>query len=513
MKKADRIDGIFEGLLWSGIVCFVSAIFITNLFHYNYKMNSDIASEAILGKMIWESGQILPKGWYGSNEVRILCAPDLAALIYGITHDMNLSMGIACCAMTALVLASIVFFAKTMGMGRKYRLLMAFLCLMIPSGFTSLELTCLFASYYAVHVIALFSTMAVYGRWIKTGAAGRMGVILCGLLALCLGVQGVRGILVTYGPLFGMELIRHLYLSYSRQKRKKSDWLISLWAAALLFLSFLGTLAPISIGQGFSRNIRNGFTKLLTVVIPDMGKAVGFSYTGTLGKICLGILLLISAAVLGEILLRMLQRKQIRAEEWVYLIVCSSPVVTALIVAFTTVESSERYYFILVFMIAYGVVLAYLQSGFKVQTAAAAVMLTLAVVNFSGVYLPVLSSQDPAASELLDAVCFLKEKGYSRGYAGFENANAMTVLSNGAVQVAPVASVSRMDICKWLSSTDWYVPNVPFEEATAYIITEAEMEEFQKFLADKGENVFCLLTHIGKYYIYGSAYNFSTLGT
>ncbi len=163
MKKADRFDGIFEGLLWIGLVCFIFAVFITNLFHFNYKMNADIASEAVLGRLIWETGQILPDGWYGSNEVRILCAPNIAALFYGVTHNMNLSMGLACCVMTLLVLFSIAAFCRFIGMGRRYSLLMTFLCLMIPGSFVSLELTCLFASYYAIHVVVLFFTLGSTG--------------------------------------------------------------------------------------------------------------------------------------------------------------------------------------------------------------------------------------------------------------------------------------------------------------------------------------------------------------
>ncbi|MBO5485329.1 MAG: hypothetical protein J5988_00135, partial [Eubacterium sp.] len=93
----------------------------------------------------------------------------------------------------------------------------------------------------------------------------------------------------------------------------------------------------------------------------------------------------------------------------------------------------------------------------------------------------------------------------------FENANTMTVLSGGAVRVAPVNSVSKMDICKWMTSTDWYVPGVPYEETTAYVITEAEMEEFKK-LQEEYEDAFQYLIKIGKYYIYSADYNFSNLG-
>ena len=513
MKKADRFDRIFEGLLWIGLVCFVFAVFITNLFHFNYKMNADIASEAVLGRLIWETGQILPDGWYGSNEVRILCAPNIAALFYGVTHNMNLSMGLACCVMTLLVLFSIAAFCRFIGMGRRYSLLMTFLCLMIPGSFVSLELTCLFASYYAIHVVVLFFTLGVYGDFAESGK-GRIGcLILCVLLSLCLGVQGVRGILVIYGPLCGMEALRHLYLSYSGRRRRKADFMISLWVLSLFFFSVLGTLAPVSIGQGFSRNIRHGLQKLFTVVLPDMGRAVGFTSTGLVGKLCLGILILAAVYILGEILVRMLRKERIRVGEWIYLILCSSPVLTALIVAFTTIDSSERYYFILIFVMAYAVVLLCMRSSQRVQTALAVLILILAVVNFSGIYLPVFCSEEPAETELAEAVRFLREKGYESGYASFENANTMTAISNAALRIAPVASVSKMDICKWLSSADWYVPNVPIDEITAYIITEAEREEFLELVAVKGEDAFRLLTKIGKYYIYASPYNFSTLGS
>lgn len=512
MRVEQRFEKVFQAVLWVGVICFLLAVFVTNLFHFNYKMNADIGAEAILGRLIWESGQILPDGWYGSNEVRLLCAPNLAALFYGLCHNMNLAQGLACCVMTVLICINIGYFLGQLGMAHKYRLLMVFLCLMLPSGFIALELTYLFASYYAIHVIVLFFTLAVYGKWVRSGEFQWGPLILSGLLAFCLGVQGVRGILVIYGPMTGMELIRRLYCLYERRKRQRTDRLISLWVAALLFLSFLGTLAPISIGQGFSRNIRNGFRKLIQVVLPDMGRAMGFPYTDMVGEICLGLLLFAALMVLAGILLRMLRKKFIRAEEWIFLILCSSPVVTALIVAFTTVESSQRYYFILIFAVAYGVVLLYQCSGLATRIGIAAVISAMAVVNFSHIYLLVLRSQEPASSDSFAVVQYLEEHGYDSGYATFENANTMTVLTNGGLLIAPVASVAEMDICKWLSSSGWYVPNVPFEKKTVYIVTEAERAEFGRLLKREGENQFRLLVKIGKYSIYCSDYNFSNLG-
>ncbi len=103
---------------------------------------------------------------------------------------------------------------------------------------------------------------------------------------------------------------------------------------------------------------------------------------------------------------------------------------------------------------------------------------------------------------------FLKENNYLTAYATFEHANTMTVLSNGDVRVYSVATIEKMDICKWLTSTDWYFPNVPYKHKTAYIVTETEMAAINEFLKEK-ENLVHEAATIGKYHIFFSDYNFS----
>ena len=70
--------GIFIGRL--GILLFFVLICQANLFHYNYRMNADIASEALLGQAIWNSKQWVPDMWYPSTEVRLIGTANLSAL-------------------------------------------------------------------------------------------------------------------------------------------------------------------------------------------------------------------------------------------------------------------------------------------------------------------------------------------------------------------------------------------------------------------------------------------------
>ena len=332
------------------------------------------------------------------------------------------------------------------------------------------------------------------------------------MLAFLLGLQGVRGILVIYGPLLCIELIRNIYFIYQKHKRDAFDLYLSLWVLSLFVASYLGNLFPFSVGQGFSRNIRKGFQKLFAVVIPDMGRAIGFESANLPGKICLGVLLLLTFYVLGYILHLIWKREEIEPACWVWLVMCVSPVLTALMAAFTTVESTERYYFILLFLLPFSAVLIWKKSRNGVKYMIGAVAILLALSNLVQVYLPILRSNEPPLNEEYQVTEFLEKGGLRTAYATFEHANTMTVLSGGNVRVYPVATVEKMDICKWLASADWYCPNMPFEEKTAYIITDAEMDGFTIFLNEKDGHV-NEAGKIGKYTIYVSDYNYSNLGT
>lgn len=517
MESAKKRETIVTALLAAGILLFLLMIGISNLFHFNFRMNSDTAADAIYGKLVWETKEIVPDGWYIATETQIICTPNLAALFYGLTHNMVLSEGLACCTMTALILISVLYFGKVLRFQRKERLLFAFLCLMLPADYILLELSYLFASYYAIHVIILFFTLSVYLEGLRDKSI-KWAKLAAGLLfALLLGLQGVRGILVIYGPLFGMMVIYNLYGIYCGKKKEKSDILISLWAAALLVVSFLGTFYPRSVGQDLSRNIRNGFHKLFTVVMPDMARAIGFDDSQpVLVRICTLLLFLTTIFWLLQLLYRMCRKEEVKTEEWGGLILLSSPVVSALILAFTTVESTKRYCFLFTYAMAYVTVLFYRKIGqdkkllYGLRSSVGIIIALLAVERLLHIYLPVLKAEEPPQSESYEVVRFLEENDFPISYSTFENANKMTVLSNGKIRVAAVATVEHMDVCKWVSYADWYAPAIPYETRTAYIISESEMENFEKFLAVHEDDL-QLETQIGRYYIYSSDYNFSCL--
>lgn len=492
-------------------------IAITNIFHFTYRLDADISSEVVLGREIWDMKQVVPDTWYISTEARIIGPLDFAALFYGLTHNMVLAMGLACCVMTLLITFSMFYFGKSLGLKLQDNLLFVFMGLAVPALFDFLEMLYLFACYYAIHVVNLFLTMGVYVTAIREKRI-KWGVFaLSILLAIGLGMQGVRGILVFYGPLFGIELFRNLYRLYCRKKTDKTDGFISLWVAALLVLSFIGTLFPVSIGQEMSRNIRKGFQKLFTVVIPNMGTAIGLSAANPAEKIALVFMVAVIMILVGGILWRMLHKKEIEAGEWAFLVLCASPVITALMMAFTTFETTERYYFMIAYAMAFAAVLAFHKlrgekSRLSGKILRCLLSLSIAVITISNlftIYFPIMKADEPPQTKEYEVARYLEENDFRIGYSTFYHANNLTVLTNGKVRVAAVSSLDKMNVCRWLSSSNWYVPNVPYEDKTAYVVPEAAMEDFAKFLELHEEDI-QLETQIGEYFIYSADYNFST---
>lgn len=505
------------------IVILFFMISSVNLFHFCYRMNADIAAEAVLADLICESGEWIPGTWYPSTELRIFGTPNLAALFCGFTGSMNLAMGISCTLMTAFIMAGIYYLTVQLGMEREKRLLFLILCVVIPNHFVILELMFLFASYYGIHVIGLFFILGIYVKTIRTNErAERMPYVMMFLaivFSFFMGMQGVRGILILSGPLLALEIFRNVYLVWTGSgKGNKKNLYLLIWTMGLAAAGYLGTKFSFSVGQGISRNIRKGPEKLFFTVLPDVLRCIGFEDAGTVGKMVLGILCIWAVINLICILGKMIRKSSIEPVEWMNLFFWLSPVMSMLCVAFTTMESSERYYFLFLPLLALTTVTETWRRKEKEQCinnvllwGARGITLVLVLLSVTKIYLPVLKGKEPAESELREVTEFLCEQGFERAYATFENANTITVLADGEVRAAAVASVKDMSICKWLSSSSWYVPAVPYEERTAYVITEAELQEFEEF-KNMHEEDLQFNTQIGKYLIWSSEYNFSGLG-
>lgn len=381
--------------------------------------------------------------------------------------------------------------------------------------------------------------------------AGKVAVSL--LLAFLLGMQGSRGILITFGPLFGIEVIRILYRCITMKisangnegdsdaigKKTKvcSNWMVSFWVTGLLVLSFLGMKTPFATGQDISRNIRGGLSKLFGVVLADTCKAIGFESGNHLRNIGLAVLVLCVCGQVVRLLVKMLQGKALQGAEWCFLVTAASPVVAAVMVAFTTIESSERYYFMWLFAMALAVVLLWEQTivcgedgkdskrgecsvrsvrgvfsmiglhrtGLQevkkvVGVIVVLISLIVSAMHITTVYSPILKAQESTPSDALEVVRYLETNGYTEAYSTFESANRMTALSDGRVNVYALNSFENLDMCQWLTCREWYPEDgIADQSGTICIVPEERLAELDG-LKEKGVE-YDSLEQMGSYWI------------
>ena len=388
----------------------------------------------------------------------------------------------------------------------------------------------------------------------KYGAMMTVGKVAVSLLlAFLLGMQGSRGILITFGPLFGIEVIRILYRciitkisangnegdsdAIGKKTKVCSNWMVSFWVTGLLMLSFLGMKTPFATGQDISRNIRGGLSKLFGVVLADTYKAIGFESGNFLRNIGLAVLVLCVCGQVVRLLVKMLQRKALQGAEWCFLVTTASPVVAAVMVAFTTIESSERYYFMWIFAMALAVVLLWEQTivcgedgkdskrgecsvrsvrgvfsmiglhrtGLQevkkvVGVIVVLISLIVSAIHITTVYSPILKAQEPTPSDALEVVRYLEINGYTEAYSTFESANRMTALSDGRVNVYALNSFENLDMCQWLTSREWYPEDgIADQSGTICIVPEERLAELDG-LKEKGVE-YDSLEQVGSYWI------------
>lgn len=480
-----------------------------NLFRYKQGLNADIAAEGLLAREIWETKQWIPNTWYTSTETKIISTANWSALFYGLTESMCQAMGWGCIIGMLFLLVCIGYFTKELQFNRGQKILFLLLCLLLPNSLVEIQMIYTHAGYYVVYLALFFLTLGWYVRIQSNDKKKWVVGALVYILHFLVGAQGVRGILMISGPLIGLEMIRRVYLFYRDKKIDRQENRITISVLLTLVVGYIGCQLPFSIGQSLSRNIRNAPTKFIEQIVPHFMDAMVWKQLSVIEKVSVAVCLLI---VMGSVIATVrkgLKKEIVECKEWCLLVCVLSVVLTAMALTFTTVESSSRYYILIFFAVAMALTILW-EKKTQYKWLTIIIIVITFVGNFIRVYIPAMEKENSSISTVVQVAEYLEQEGYEYGYTTFDSANHMTVAVDGAVQVAAVNSMYTMEITKWLTSVNWYVPNAPYEKKTAYIVTDVRLEEFGEFVKQQEDEIM-LEKQIGEYTIYSSNYNYSKL--
>lgn len=502
IAKGRRVIPYILPLFFVSVMLLIS---YTNYSCYRNNLNADIAAEGILGRVIGREHQIIPDTWIPSTELRVLGTPNFAGMIYFISHDMNLSIQISCIIYALLIGIGIVALMKELNGSYMEGLFVASLMLLVPPTLEIAGLLYLFAGYYSIHTLMMLLMLVLWLR-LKKAIGNRMifsvGILISFVFSFLLGMQGARGLLIIFIPLWAVELLFLLFQIRQQMKQNKEAIGVGIrkiitvykkeliWMTLSTCLYFVGERMPCCVHTEMSRNIRNGFSKLISVVFPHMLEAVGFGEMNPVSRILLVMIFLIGLKQAVSFWISLAKCQRADEGMWIQTFLFLAPLLTGFAVAFTTVESSARYYFLWNFWIVFVIYEEMRQAknksdavrAFSVKTLAGGLIIIFCLLNAFSMYHTVYSRESKADEEAV--LSCLKENHVFLGYATFEHANVFTSLSNGEITVSSVDTMSDMRVCKWLTDKAYYPPFLEVNNCTktmAYIVTDSELADFEEF--------------------------------
>jgi len=454
-----------------------------NINHYNIKMDSDIASETLVGISIYENGYTMPDTWCGSTHRYIITTSNLEALLYPITgHNMNLAMGIACAVMMIVLVGVMALYLRQIGLGCVEVLVALGLALsLMKSGEDIHNMMYLYAEYYVSHLITLFVVMMLYNICLKKNKVSVPIIVFTVVLAVINGLQGMHACLFCYAPLLGTEILRRLVLFF--KKKKQDNYFILGWVFALFVIAFFATKFSGGYGLGTSRNIRHAGEKFFDIVLPFLIDVIGFDKAPVLALLFC-VLAVAGYFIIAVSLIKRNDDEEGREEYCKYSLftLLFGVIVCVLSSTFTTSEAAPRYYIMLVFVVAVGTAefMNRFDKKYTLWIAVPAIVYLLIKGNYF--YEDLIENDNTGQYGGYLVSEWMSERGYEYGYSTFDHANMITVLSNNKVKIRAVNSMKDMQGAKWLSDKNWYPPVKDTEGATCYIVSEALEQDFDEFV-------------------------------
>lgn len=500
VRAADWRERFWKCAVFFLLAAYLGMFAYLNLAKYAQHVDSDIAAEALLAREIWTEKTFTPDSWMPSTELHIFNMPLVAALFYGATGSMALGAGMACAVLGALFTGVLYWFFRRIGLSQTACLTAILALCAVPINGLRNEgqmvpfltlLLFLFADYYVLHSILLFLAIAFYlhlregkPRGGRADVAG--GIFLfCFAFALCL--EGQRCLQVVILPLMFVEAISLFAESglFSRRLSRERSYAagyVGAMLSAYLLSNFYGGRVDYPM---YLLPPQDAMAKIFTAVPAAILEGFGLAGNVRVGTFASLMQMLVWAflALVGYGLVFVCERKgEIgRGQRETVAILSSSLGITVFVVAFTSVEPAQNYFFLSWFIAV--LVVGILVDCFRKKKSWFADLIILAVcafalLNIRYTYSEAISSADHLR-EYEEVADFLIEEGVSYGYAEFWDAGRISLVRDGAVTFGCSYTMENLGAYWWLTSTKWYPPALPEQMRTAYVVRIQKKEAFE----------------------------------
>ena len=450
-------------------------------------LDSDMASEMVLADLLNREGGALSGGWYYSTELRVFCQQllfKLGLLVFpGSWHAARiLAQGL----LSALLAGSYLFFARGAGLWKSAP--WAAGALVCPFGFWQLYHGVL-GGFYFVHMTFVLVSLGLAVRLARPASRPRTALTAAALalVSFAAGLNGVRLLMNLYVPLAAacavLLLVRFLQAPLGPGWAEQPQ--VRAFAAAVLACvcgcgGYLVNRVMLAARYTFLDQSARSWTALsLTGILEVWGDFLAlFGYpadrwqqaaTGAVPLFSLPGLLGAAGLVLAGAVVLALAWLLKQGGELPFAHRLTGAVLAACLlvdgVAFACMNDGEAIngsYWLPVAPIAIAAVAAAAE-GFPLRRPAlrralAGVLAALVVCVSAGTTLRFAAAPPHGTPGLETVAGWLKEQGYTQGYATFWHANVVTELTDGAIEMWQVEDLASLKMRPWLQKTSHAAP-------------------------------------------------------
>lgn len=195
----------------------------------------------------------------------------------------------------------------------------------------------------------------------------------------------------------------------------------------------------------------------------------------------LGILAVLALTVYGLFFLFSKKSTASSAQKMLLQALGTSFLFTVFIEVVTNAEAAHNYFFVIWFVIA--AVLAVLITHFEKAAPRFAGLIALCVCIFSicnvfYTYKDCITVEDNL-KEYEEVIEYIDSQDIRYGYAEFWDASRICIMTDGRITMGHCYHMEDLRMYWWITSTKWYVPNLPELMSTAYVVRIEDKAAFE----------------------------------
>ncbi len=418
-------------------ICLIGLFFYLSVFmwlHGDCLTDSDISSEMLLARLLNKEHVLISENWFYSTELRVLNIQLLYSFFFHIFHDWTMVRTGACVVSYLLMLVSYYYMIHQMNCERIYAVSAIFLLLPISDGyFEYVLLALLYASFIS---ISFFAVGLVFHYAQASARMKKVLLVITAGLAFMAGLGGARHVVVLYLPLLAVTILMALI-----QKKPSGYLACSVAGVAASCAGYLVNSKVLAGRYHFETWVSDMKFGVSVQGIVDLFfgtlRAFGYSYGDQEPTPVASAFSCVLAVVMAVCVIRTFVRKWKEPDQtWLLTayFLCVYGIFFCMY-TFTDMLYSDRYN-MAAMVFAIPVILLNLTEISWNRYWKIGLLGFLGVgVFLSGVLRYARYGCLDKTAELRPIVAYLEEENVLAGYATFWNANVLTELSDGIIDV------------------------------------------------------------------------------